>query len=81
MPGNPLHQWVEARVRPCYPKSPELPPLGQALRHMLSRGQGLLDQHARGRIEEARAGLSAIDTDAAEIEGLLRALERRICEN
>ena len=80
LPANQLHLWVEAYLRPCHPTSPVLPQLELALRRMLSRGQGLLDQHARGRLEEARAGLTAIDADAAEIDGLLRSLEQRPCE-
>ena len=80
LPANQLHLWVEAHLRPCHPTSPVLPELELVLRRMLARSQGLLDQHARGRLEEARAGLSAIDADAAEIDGLLRRLEKRPCE-
>ncbi|QKG59181.1 hypothetical protein GKZ68_21085 (plasmid) [Hymenobacter sp. BRD128] len=77
LPANPLHQWVEQHLRPSYPAAAELPQLDAVLRRQLARGQALLDQYRRGRIEEARAGLTALDADAAEIDGLLQSLEQQ----
>ena len=77
LPANPLHQWVESYLKSQYAAAPEVPQLEQALRRMLSRGQSLLDQHQRGHIEQARAGLAGIEADATEIDRLLTALERR----
>jgi len=81
LPTNQLYLWLESHLRPCHPTSSLLPQIELALRRMLNRGQGLMDEYARGRLEEARAGLTAIDVDAAEIDGLLRRLEQHPCEN
>lgn len=76
LPSNPLHQWIEQYLRPQLGNTAEVRQLDQALARMLQRGDALLEHYRHGRLEEARTGLSGIETDATEIDKLLTALER-----
>lgn len=75
---NPLGQWLDAVVKPRYGARPEVAQLEAALQRQLDAGRELLRLHQRGQLEEARVGLENIDTHAARIDELLRALEQAV---
>ncbi|UYZ63521.1 hypothetical protein [Hymenobacter weizhouensis] len=75
---NPLGQWLQAIVKPKYGAHPEVPQLEQLVQQMLTTGASLVQQYQRGRIEEARTGLSQIDSFADRIEASLQALEKKV---
>ncbi len=72
---NPLAEWVRTVMKPTYGHHPEVPEIERLVSQMLSTGQELLSQYRRGLIEEARAGLSRLDTHADRITALWQALE------
>ncbi|AWM32895.1 hypothetical protein [Hymenobacter nivis] len=49
----------------------------QMLQQMLSTGRDLTAQYKRNRIEEARAGLDRVHTQAERIDALFQQLEPR----
>jgi hypothetical protein len=50
----------------------------QNLQATLQAGQSLVQQYQRGQIEEARTGLSAVNTYADKMEELLQSLEKAV---
>ena len=73
---NPLGQWLTTVLKPAFGPRPEINGIERLLRQTLDTGQSLVRQHQRGEMAQARAGLEAIERLAAEIDGLLTALEK-----
>ena len=78
MADNPFGQWLATVVKPLYAARPEVRALEQTLQATLQAGQALVQQYQRGQIEEARTGLSAVNTYADKIEELLQSLEKAV---
>nr|GFB48335.1 hypothetical protein [Tanacetum cinerariifolium] len=66
---------------PHYAARPEVRALEQALQATLQAGQSLVQQYQRGQIEEARTGLSTVNTYADKMEELLQSLEKAVVES
>jgi hypothetical protein len=75
---NPFGQWLTTVVKPLYNTRPEVRALEQTLQATLDAGQALVAQYKRGQIEEARTGLSAVNSYADEMETLLQSLEKAV---
>ena len=77
---NPFGQWLNAVVKPHYATRPEVRAMEQTLQATLQAGQSLVQQYQRGQIEEARTGLSVVNTYADKMEELLQSLEKAVVE-
>lgn len=75
---NPLGQWLATVVKPFYSTRPEVRALEQTLQATLQAGQALVAQYQRGQIEEARTGLSTVNSHADKLEELLQSLEKAV---
>jgi hypothetical protein len=75
---NPFGQWLATVVKPHYSTRPEVRALEQTLQATLTAGQALVAQYQRGQIEEARTGLSTVNSYADEMETLLQSLEKAV---
>ena len=77
---NPFGQWLATVVKPHHSDRPEVRALEQTLQATLTTGQALVTQYQRGQIEEARTGLSAVNSYADEMEELLQSLEKAVVQ-
>lgn len=75
---NPFGQWLATIIKPQYSARPEVRAMEQNLLATLQAGQALVKQYQRGQIEEARTGLSTVNTYADKMEELLLALEKAV---
>lgn len=76
-PLNPLGQWLDAVVKPKYGAHPEVREIERVLLQMLDTGRDLATLYQRGQIEESRAGLERVNTQADRIDALFKQLEQR----
>ncbi len=75
---NPFGQWLATVVKPHYSTRPEVRALEQTLQATLEAGKALVAQYQRGQIEEARTGLSTVNTYSDKMEELLQTLEKAV---
>ena len=77
---SPLGQWLQTVLKPSHGTRPEVHEAERLLQQMLRTGQELTARYQRGQIEEARTGLSAVNTYADKMEELLQSLEKAVVE-
>lgn len=76
--ANPLGQWLDQIIKPKYGTHTEVYDIERLLQQMLETGRTLVAEYERNRIEEARAGLDRINTQAEQIDLLLGQLEQKL---
>ena len=75
---NPLGQWLDQVIRPKYGTHHEVAAIERLLGQMLDTGRILVAEYERNHLEEARVGLTRVNTQAEQIEVLLLQLEDKV---
>ena len=76
--ANPLGQWLDQIIKPKYGTHPEVRDIERLLQLMLETGRTLVGEYERNHLEEARAGLNRVNTQAEQIDLLLSQLEQKL---
>jgi len=78
---NPFAVWVLTILKPRYSAYPQVQQLEQVLQQLLREGQQLVSQYQRGRIEEARLGMSGFNLLTDRVDALLQELGASLAES
>ncbi|QKG52402.1 hypothetical protein [Hymenobacter sp. BRD67] len=73
---NAIGQWIATVVKPRHPARIEVRNAERLLHQMLAASSTLVAQYSRGQIEEARRGLSQIDSLGEQLVAQLEALAK-----